>query len=112
MSQRSKLLPGELWNERLFDGVWERSPVNVSPVVEPATGAVLGKISIADPATVAESARAARIAQPAWYALSYDERAATMRKAAALGEQYFEEIVDWVVRESVSSQAKRLSRPV
>lgn len=106
MTQMSKLLPEELWNERLFNGAWERPAVDVSPVIEPATGAVLGKVCMADPATVAESARVARIAQPAWYATSYDERAATMRKAAELGEQHFAEIVDWIVRESGSTRLK------
>lgn len=106
MSQMSKLLPEELWNECLFNGAWERPPVEVSPVIEPATGAVLGSVRMADSATVAESARVARIAQPAWYATPYDERAATMRKAAELGELHFAEIVDWIVRESGSTRVK------
>ncbi|ERV84228.1 hypothetical protein Q041_04244 [Pseudomonas aeruginosa BWHPSA028] len=53
MSQMSKLLPEELWSECLLNGAWERPPVNVSPVIEPATGAELGRVSMADPATVA-----------------------------------------------------------
>ena len=57
MNQMSRLLPEELWNERLFNGAWVRPPVDVCEVVEPATGAVLGSISMADPVTVAESAK-------------------------------------------------------
>lgn len=106
MNQMSRLLPEELWNERLFNGAWVRPPVDVCEVVEPATGAVLGSISMADPVTVAESAKSARIAQPAWYATSYEERAMIMRKAAELGELHFGEIVDWIVRESGSTKIK------
>lgn len=84
--------------------------VDVCEVVEPATGAVLGSISMADPVTVAESAKSARIAQPAWYATSYEERAMIMRKAAELGELHFGEIVDWIVRKVGLLRSRRLSR--
>ena len=99
-------LPAQLWENRLFTGQWTAGALPSSTVVEPATGASLGTVGMADAAQVAESAQAARTAQAAWYALPYDERAALFRRAAQLAEQHFEEIVQWLVRESGSTRPK------
>lgn len=89
------------WHGKAFTGSWQ--PVaSTAPVIEPATGNGLGEIGMASAADVASSAGMAHHAQEAWFALPYDERSAVMRRAAAIAEQRFDEIVDWIVRESGS----------
>ncbi|HBO5831634.1 benzaldehyde dehydrogenase [Pseudomonas aeruginosa] len=106
MSGSSSLLPLNLWQERLFNGDWVTSPLSPMDVIEPATGNSLGRIALADANVVAVSNRAARAAQAGWYGLPYDERSSVLRKAAQIAENYFDEIVSWMIRESGSVQAK------
>ncbi|MBD8493332.1 benzaldehyde dehydrogenase [Pseudomonas syringae] len=106
MPDTSTLLPDALWNQRLFNGAWSAGPLPSSEVIEPASGATLGHVGLADAATVAHSAKVAREAQEHWFAQPYDERARVLRKAAQLAEQHFEEIVQWLVRESGSTRPK------
>lgn len=106
MQDTAALLPDSLWNERLFNGAWVKGPLVPSVVTEPATGASLGKVGLANAESVAASAKVARQVQPQWYAMPYDERARVLRKAAQLAEQHFDEIVGWIVRESGSTRPK------
>ncbi|HJU50276.1 MAG TPA: benzaldehyde dehydrogenase [Pseudogulbenkiania sp.] len=106
MSETSLLLPIELWNERLFNGVWGKGPLPAASVIEPATGETLGTIGMANAETVAHSSRVARMAQADWASRPYDERATILRKAAQQAENHFNEIVEWIVRESGSTRAK------
>jgi benzaldehyde dehydrogenase (NAD) len=99
-------LPAEIWDARLYTGQWTHGALPAVAVIEPATGKQLGQLALADAAQVAGSAQAAKAAQASWFALPYDERAAVFRKAAHLAEQHFDEIVEWVVRESGSTRAK------
>ncbi|WP_175890125.1 benzaldehyde dehydrogenase [Burkholderia cepacia] len=101
----SLLQEREIWQARLFTGQWQAG-VREMDVVEPATGEALGRVGLADESLVAASAAAASIAQVSWAALPYDERAVVMRQAARTAETHFDEIVDWVVRESGSTRAK------
>ena len=99
-------LPASLWHQRLFTGRWQAGNAAPSAVIEPATGHALGEIANADAEQIAHSAQHAAQAQRAWYQLPYDERAALFRKAAQLAEEHFDTIVDWLVRESGSTQPK------
>jgi benzaldehyde dehydrogenase (NAD) len=101
----SKLLDKGTWQARLFTGSWQEGS-SEQDVLEPATGQSLGRIGMADAALVARSAAAASVAQTAWAALAYDERAAVLRRTAQLAEQHFGEIVEWVMRESGSTCVK------
>ena len=57
-------------------------------VVEPATGAELGRLGPAPPPTTSTAPRTrAREAQREWAAAPYSERAAVLRRAAELFEQ-------------------------
>lgn len=60
MSETSSRLPTEFWNERLFTGAWDKSPLPVSSVSEPATGEMLGKIGMANAESIAGSSQIAR----------------------------------------------------
>lgn len=99
-------LPAQLWTNHLFTGTWQTGAIAATPVLEPATGNLLGHIANADAAQVATSAKAASTAQIAWFQQPYDARSALLRNAAQVAEQHFESIVDWLVRESGSTRAK------
>lgn len=98
-------LPDDLWNGMTFDGAW-RAAEQTSPVVEPATGAELGRIGMTDADGIAAAAKAAAQAQQAWAAAPYEQRAEVLRRAARLAEEHAEAITGWIVRESGSTGPK------
>jgi benzaldehyde dehydrogenase (NAD) len=93
-------LKGETWNSQVYSGGWMTGQGGDAAVIEPATGAELGRIGIAAPADVARAVKKAAAAQPAWAARPHTERAAILRRAALLWEENAPEIEGWVVRES------------
>ncbi|MBN3843684.1 aldehyde dehydrogenase family protein, partial [Burkholderia sp. Ac-20349] len=88
-SNNTALFDAALWHGKTFNGRWHASP-HVADVIEPATGNTLGRIGVADGAAVADAAVAAHRAQRAWIGLPYDERAAVLRRAAAVAETHFD----------------------
>lgn len=99
------LLDSDIWESRRFDGTW-RTAATTRAVVEPATGAELGRVGLAEPGEVAAAAQAALKAQKSWAALPFTERAAVFRRAGQLFEEHGEEIRTWLVREAGSVPAK------
>jgi benzaldehyde dehydrogenase (NAD) len=100
------LLDQETWHAKIFNGGWVKAEGGDATVLEPATGAELGRVGIANADDVAAASRAAHDAQRAWAALPYTERAAVLRRAGQLWEQHTDEIADWLVRESGSIAPK------
>jgi benzaldehyde dehydrogenase (NAD) len=94
-----------LSNGRIFSNRWQVVP-ETQDVVEPATGAVLGRVGIAAINDVAIAAAKACTAQRPWAATDYELRAARLRAAAAYTEQNRGILVEWLVRESGSVRAK------
>lgn len=101
----TKFLTDEHLSGRVFDGGWT-AIASVSEVSEPATGKVIGKVGMTDAAGIAVAAAAARKAQQGWAAAKPDERAAVFPKAVAAGHEHWDEIVEWIMRESGSVRAK------
>lgn len=102
----ASLVNEETWRGKLFLGTWKAAEHGSFDVIDKATGTVLSSLGMATPADVAEAARAAREAQPAWHAMPYEERAAIFRKAAALIQQNAEEIAPWIMRETGAIRPK------
>ncbi|ATE54049.1 aldehyde dehydrogenase family protein [Actinosynnema pretiosum] len=98
------LLDGAEWAGRLFTGEWV--PSEARPVVEPATGERLGEVGVAGVGEVARAGDVAAGAGRAWAGLGGFERAAVLRRAAALFEEHSDEIAGWVVREAGSTRFK------
>ncbi|HTR16476.1 MAG TPA: benzaldehyde dehydrogenase [Acetobacteraceae bacterium] len=90
---------GSAWEGKIFNGGWIPSGI-VADVIEPATGAVLTRTAIASPADIAAAAKAAAVAQPAWYATHERQREAILLKAADLFEAHAEELALWIARET------------
>ncbi|MER6079300.1 aldehyde dehydrogenase family protein [Streptomyces sp. NPDC001833] len=94
------LLADPQWSGRIFSDGWVRGSGADIPVTEPATGALLATVGSATPADVAKAAERAAQAQREWAVRPYTDRAAVLRRAAALFERHQQEIETWLVRES------------
>jgi benzaldehyde dehydrogenase (NAD) len=99
-------LSDETWQGRIFNGTWVDSAGGDAAVVEPATGNELGRIGIAAPADVTAASAIAVEAQRSWAATPFQERAAVLRRAAALWGAHAAEISYWLIRESGSIGGK------
>src|SRR5215472_6800952 len=84
------------WRGKVFSGGWQAAAGGEAPVIEPATGAELGRTGIASPAAVAAAAAAA---QPGWAATAHTERAALLRRAGDIWKAHAAEIEQWSIRE-------------
>lgn len=102
---RDELLPERLWSGRIFSDGWIEAPLTAD-VIEPATGATLGRAGLADPAAIARAAIGAARAQRDWAQTPITERAAIVRRAGEILERHRPELVRWLVRETGSIAAK------
>src|ERR1044071_3069658 len=85
---------------QIYSGGWTVSHGGDMAIVEPATGAELGRSGVADGQDVARAAATAVDAQKAWAATTFEQRAAVLRRAGQVIEQNADELRTWVVRET------------
>jgi benzaldehyde dehydrogenase (NAD) len=97
---------GDSWAGKVSSGGWVRSGAGDVPVMEPATGAELGRVGTASPDDIGAATQAAAQAQPAWARTSFEERAAVLRTAGRLFEEHAEEVHGWLMREAGSIPGK------
>ncbi|HEY0636109.1 MAG TPA: aldehyde dehydrogenase family protein [Pseudonocardiaceae bacterium] len=100
------ILTDERWHGRIFTGEWTVPTGGERVVREVATGDELGRIGLASADDVTAAAAAAAEAQRAWARTPFQERAAVLRRAAALVEEHADELAGWIVRESGSVRPK------
>ncbi|HEU0042138.1 MAG TPA: benzaldehyde dehydrogenase [Jiangellaceae bacterium] len=100
------LLDPTMWTDRLFSGGWVKSSGGTHAVVEPATGAELGRVAMADADDVARATSIAAAAQREWAETPYAHRAAVLRRAGDLWTEHAAEISEWLIRESGSIPGK------
>ncbi len=93
------LLDSSTWHGRAYSGRWTELGGGQAAVIEPATGAELGRVAIASAADISAATATAAVAQPAWAALPHTQRAAILRKAGEIWLAHAAEIEDWSVRE-------------
>lgn len=93
------LLDPKTWQSRTFAG-------GESDVVEPATGEILGHVTLAAPEDIAAAAESAAAAQSAWARTPHFVRAAVLRRAGDLFTAHADELREWLVRESGSIPGK------
>ncbi len=84
----------------------------VLELASPATLAPIGSIECATEDDVADALAAARAAQPAWAALSFDQRAAYMDRVRALVIERQEEIIDAVISESGKARTEAINMDI
>jgi benzaldehyde dehydrogenase (NAD) len=87
------------WRGRVYSGGWVTASGGDAAVVEPATGAELGRTGIGGPGDMAAAARQAAAAQRKWAAVPHSERSALLRKAAGIWVANAAEIEQWSIRE-------------
>jgi len=95
----SELLDDTAWQQMVFSNGWTKAQGGVLDSIEPATGAVLAQVGLADAGDVAAATARAAQAQPAWAATIGPARAAVLRKAAAVLSDNRAEFERWLVRE-------------
>lgn len=100
------LLEDEVWSGKIYLEGWTKGGAGDYAVVEPATGATLGRLGSASADDVARAAAVGAAAQVGWAARSYGERAAVLRRAGELFAEHADEIGEWVVRETGSIRPK------
>jgi len=81
-----KLLGDGRWSGKIFTGSWSTAHGGKRSILEPATGQALCEAGFADAQDIESCAAAAAAAQTGWAATSGRERAAILRRAAALIE--------------------------
>ncbi len=101
-----RILIESMWRGRLFGAQWKPAIGGSLDVLEPATGAVITRVGNATAEDVRNAAAEARAAQPGWAATPYDQRAAILRKVAALTEENQAELVYWIMRETGGIEPK------
>ncbi|WP_369856904.1 benzaldehyde dehydrogenase [Candidatus Thalassolituus haligoni] len=94
------------WDSKLYLGSWVSGRGEIVPVIEPATGNQLGMLATGTKDDIDDAARIAKEAQVHWAALSFDQRAAIMRKVARQLEDNAATINNWNVRECGSIPPK------
>jgi benzaldehyde dehydrogenase (NAD) len=94
------VLDSEVWCGRIFAGDWREGAGGDVAVVEPATGAELGRVGMAGVEDLVTSAAQAAGAQREWAQVPFQERAAVLRRAGDALQQHTDELRDWLVRET------------
>lgn len=95
------------FGDLLIGGEWKSASTGRSfPVLNPWDGSEVARIAEAAMPEVEAAFAAAHRAQPDWARMLPGERAEVFLRAAAIMEARRSEIVDWLVREAGSSQAK------
>ncbi|MEA2677757.1 MAG: benzaldehyde dehydrogenase [Chloroflexota bacterium] len=89
-----------------FLAEWQTGTGDVHSVNEPATGKHLLDLRLSTPDDVARAAAAAKAAQPAWAAASYQERSAVLRRAAQIYEAHPPQFGTWTQRETGAHRNK------
>ena len=97
--------PG-VWGGRIFNGEWVEAAGGEYPVIEPATGAVLDSVGLANAEDAKRAGAQAAEAQKAWARASYEERAGVLRRAGELWEAHAADVQHWLVREAGSIPPK------
>lgn len=98
--ERNSLLNDSRWHNKIFSGGWVAGTGESISILEPSTGQELGSIGSASPADVNAAATRAAAAQKDWAGLKPTERAAILRKAGLLFEEYAEELQPWIMKET------------
>lgn len=99
-------MDADVWSGRIYNGEWVNALGGERAVVEPATGATLASVGLADARDVERAAVRAAEAQPEWALASFEDRARVLRRAGDLWEESAADVHEWLVREAGSIPPK------
>src|SRR5277367_2637037 len=94
------LLEPAAWQGKIFSNGWRDAAGGTADVTDKSTGASLGRTGVANKTDIAEAAKRAKAALPAWSSTPPAKRAEILRKAADLLAAAQEEIAAFDVRET------------
>jgi benzaldehyde dehydrogenase (NAD) len=100
MIEQQQLIDPSVWNGKLWSSGWRVPAGGAADVLDKSSGAMLGRVGVANAADVAEACARARAASIAWAATPGEERAAILNRAAELLAAASVEITGWVIRET------------
>ncbi|WFE28819.1 benzaldehyde dehydrogenase [Solwaraspora sp. WMMD791] len=100
------LLDTTMWHGAVYSDGWTEAAGGTMAVMSPATRQEIGRVGVGNADDVARACARAAVAQRDWAGARYLDRAAVLRRAGALFEQYADEIGDWLVREAGSVPPK------
>jgi benzaldehyde dehydrogenase (NAD) len=83
-----KLMETAIWGGKMYVNGWKVSQNGTDDVTDKATGEVLATIANAGPADVREACKLAVKEGRSWAAVPADERAAILRRAGEILDQY------------------------
>jgi benzaldehyde dehydrogenase (NAD) len=95
----------QVWDGKTYVGGW-RTLSREATVVSPSTADELARYAEADAADIAEAATIAREAQREWAAWGPEDRAAVLRRAAALIDEHQDVLSRWLMDEAGSAPGK------
>lgn len=99
-TRESLLIDEDVFAGKIYiDGEWVEGAGGAINSVAPATGEPLASVGMAAPDDVRRAAEGAARAQKEWAVTPHATRAAVMRRAGQLWEQYASEIGGWNIRE-------------
>ena len=98
--EHTTLLGDPRWHSNILSGGWVPGSGAALDIIEPATGKQLGTIGSASPDDVHTAAKRAAAAQKQWASMVPTQRAAILRKAGLLFEEYAEELQSWIMQET------------
>ncbi|MCY1157510.1 MAG: aldehyde dehydrogenase family protein, partial [Citricoccus sp.] len=105
-TERTSVLDPSVWDGKIYTDAWTEGSAGTIEVLEPATGAVLGRAGMASAEDARQAATRAAAAQQAWAATKPEERAAILRRAGDFFETHAAELGQWVQRETGAIGAK------
>ena len=88
------------WQGRVYSPAWAHAHGGMRDVVEPATGATLASVGVANPADITAACQGAALAQGPWAAMPPRDRAAILRRAGDLFAQHVDELALFIARET------------
>lgn len=94
------LLNTEEWTGKIFTGEWTAAAGGDAPVVNPSTGAEIGRAGSANAADMAAACASAAKAQREWAAKPFTERSAIVHRAGRIIEENGAEIISWFKQEA------------
>jgi benzaldehyde dehydrogenase (NAD) len=106
MTIETLLTPVEMWSAKIYSNGWKKPGLGTVVVTEKATGEQLGEIGIGSAADVSAAAAVARPAQKDWAKQTGPKRGDVLREVSRLLLANSKEIVDQLIRETGSIQAK------
>jgi benzaldehyde dehydrogenase (NAD) len=97
-----------IWDGKMYPRGWKKSQNGTAQVTDKSTREILATIANASATEIREASSVAVTAGSEWARVSSEKRASIVRRAGEILDQYSEEVVYWLIRESGSPRLKAI----